>query len=322
MGFVVRRLAHAFLVFVGVSLLTFLLLELAPGDFFNDLLLNLQTSPETVAAMRAQYGLDRSLPVRYGMWLRSVATGEWGYSFAYHLPVFPLLWARAKNTLLLTVVAGLLAWSVAVPLGVWTAEHRGRWLDRLISGLSSSLLALPELLLALACLVLAVRTRMFPLGGMVSLDYAGLGAAAKIRDLAIHMALPVLVLVLGAVPVFLRHVRAGMIEALAQPFVQSARGHGISRRTILYRYALPAAANPLISLLGLSLATLLSGSLLVEVIMSWPGLGPLLMEAILGRDIYVVIGTVMLSTVFLVLGNFVADVLLYAVDPRIRTEST
>jgi peptide/nickel transport system permease protein len=321
MRFVLRRLAHTLLVLLGVSVLTFCLLELAPGDFFNDLLLNLQTSPETVAAMRAQYGLDRPLPVRYGLWLRSVALGDWGYSFAYHLPVFPLLWARAKNTLLLTVVAALLAWLLAIPLGIWTAEHRGRWLDRFVSGISSSLLAIPELLLALAFLVFAVRTRMFPVGGMVSLDHAELSTTAKIRDLAIHMVLPVLVLVLGTFPIFLRHVRAGMIEALAQPFVQSARGHGISRRTILYRYALAAAANPLISLLGLSIATLLSGSLLVEVIMSWPGLGPLLLEAILGRDIYVVIGAVMLSTVFLVSGNFLADVLLYAVDPRIRAES-
>jgi peptide/nickel transport system permease protein len=133
------------------------------------------------------------------------------------------------------------------------------------------------------------------------------------------MALPVAALVLSALPMLLRHVRASVAEALEAPFLRAAAGHGIPPRTILYRYALRAAANPLISLFGFSVGTLLSGSLLVEVIMSWPGLGPLLLEAILARDLYVVIGGVLLSMVFLVGGNLLADFLLYWADPRIRT---
>jgi len=321
MAYFARRLLHSMLVLVGVSLLSFLFLELAPGEFFSDMRLNPQISPQTVAALRSQYGLDQSLPIRYGCWLRSVARGEWGYSFAYNLPVAQLIWARARNTLGLTVVAALLAWFGAIPLGVFAAERRGRWGDRIAAAGSSALLATPGLVLALALLAFAIRSGSFPVGGMVSLDYAGLGAGGKIRDLVAHFSLPVLALVLAALPVFFRHVRAGMLEALALPSIQAARGHGIPRRRILFRYALPAAANPLISLLGLSIATLLSSSLLVEVIMSWPGLGPMLLEAILARDLYLVIGAVMLSTIFLVAGNLMADVLLYWSDPRIRRKT-
>jgi peptide/nickel transport system permease protein len=168
--------------------------------------------------------------------------------------------------------------------------------------------------------VFAVRTRMFPVGGMVSLDFDGLSVVGKVGDLVRHMFLPVSVLILSILPVLLRHVRSSVAEALEAPFFRAAEGHGISRMRLLWRYALPAAANPLISLLGFTLGTLLSASLLIEFVLSWPGLGPLLLEAILARDLYVVVGGVLLSTVFLVTGNFVADVLLYWFDPRIRTE--
>jgi peptide/nickel transport system permease protein len=135
------------------------------------------------------------------------------------------------------------------------------------------------------------------------------------------MTLPLLSLVLIALPLLVRHIRAAVADTLDEPYMRAARGHGIARRRLLYGYALRAAANPLISLFGFSVGALLSGSLLVEVIMSWPGLGPLLVEAILSRDLYVVIGGVLLSTLFLVIGNLIADLLLYWADPRIRREA-
>ena len=178
---------------------------------------------------------------------------------------------------------------------------------------------MPDLLLALALLILAVRTGWFPTGGMASVGFESLSWFAKVRDLVSHMALPVAALALSTVPLLVRHVRSAMMGVLGSGFLRAAQAHGIPRRTILYRYALPAAAHPLISLCGFSLGALLSGSLIVEVVMSWPGLGPLLLEAILARDLYLVIGGVMLSAIFLVTGNFIADLLLYWADPRIRT---
>jgi len=187
---------------------------------------------------------------------------------------------------------------------------------------TAALLIVPDLALALGLLVLAVRSGWLPTGGMVSVGFDGFSLAQKIRDVAVHLVLPVTVLVVSALPVLLRHVRSAVAEALESPFLRAAQGHGISRPRLLYRYALPAAGYPLIALFGFSLGTLLSGSLLVEVVMSWPGLGPFLLEAILARDLYVVIGGVLLSTLFLVTGNFLADLLLYWVDPRIRAEAS
>jgi len=223
--------------------------------------------------------------------------------------------------LLLTVIATLLAWALALPLGIWSATTLGRLPDRALSGVTAALLVIPDLVLALGLLILAVRTGWFPTGGMVSVGYEDLAPLQKLRDIALHMALPMIALVLSALPLLVRHIRAAIAEVLSTPFLRAAASHGIQRRTLLYRYALRAAANPLISLFGLSMGGLLSGSLIIEVVMSWPGLGPLLLEAILARDLYVVIGGVLCSTVFLVAGNFLADVLLYLADPRIRTQA-
>lgn len=322
MPFLWRRFVHSLFLLFGVSVFSFVLFELAPGSFFDEMRLNPQISPATVAALRARYGMDLSLPERYVRWLRSVAAGEMGYSFAYGSPVGPLLRDRALNTLALAGTATLLAWLLAIPLGVWFAARRGQWPDKLGAAGTSALLATPDLVVALALLSFAVRSGALPTGGMVSPHFADLGPLAKAKDLASHAVLPVSALVLGVLPGLVRHVRAGMLEALSAPFLRAARAHGIPRRRRLFRYALRAAANPLCSLFGLSVASLLSMSLLTEVVMSWPGLGPLLLDAILARDLYLVIGPVMVSTLFLLAGNLLADLLLYAVDPRIRMEAT
>jgi peptide/nickel transport system permease protein len=280
--------------------------------------LNPQISTERLSALRAEYQVDRPMALRYTRWAGALAHGDLGFSFGYNMPVAPLLWPRARNTLLLTGTATLLVWMLALPLGVWSAERLGRPVDVALSWATAILLIIPDLALALGLLVVAVRSGWLPTGGMVSVGFDGFSTAQKIRDLVLHLVLPVTVLVATALPILLRHVRAAVAEALESPFLRAAEGHGISRRRMLYRYALPAAAHPLIALFGFSLGTLLSGSLLVEVVMSWPGLGPFLLEAILARDLYVVIGGVLLSTLFLVAGNFAADLLLYWADPRIR----
>jgi peptide/nickel transport system permease protein len=319
MRYFFARLMHAAVLLIGVSVLTFLFSTLAPGSYFDEMRINPQISRETVAALRAQYQLDRPLPVRYVRWVNSLLHGEMGFSFAYDSPVAPLLWVRARNTLLLTLTATLIAWALALPLGIWSATTLGRLPDRTLSLATAALLVIPDLVLAICLLILAVRTGWFPTGGMVSISFEDLSPFQKFRDIALHMELPAMALVLSAMPMLVRHVRAAVADVLDAPYLRAAAALGMRRRTLLYRYALRAAANPLISLLGFSVGALLSGSLLVEVVMSWPGLGPLLLEAILARDLYVVIGGVLCSTVFLVAGNFLADLLMYWADPRIRT---
>ncbi len=320
MKYLGHRILQSFFLLVGVSLLSFVFVELSPGNFFDDMRLNPRISNETVSRLRMHYGMDQPLPVRYARWLGSVAKGEFGFSFAYNAPVASLLWPRARNTLLLTGSATLLAWMIALPLGILSAGRRHGWIDRATLLLTSVVLAIPDLLMALGLLLFAVRTRLLPAGGMMSLGSENLGAWEQTKSVAIHMIGPVSVLVLASLPTLMRHTRAAMIEALDSPFARAARAHGISPCRILFRHAFPVALNPLISLFALSLGSLLSASLLTEVVVSWPGLGPLLVEAILGRDIYVVIGAVVFASAFLVCGALLGDVLLFAADPRIRTE--
>jgi peptide/nickel transport system permease protein len=183
---------------------------------------------------------------------------------------------------------------------------------------TSVVLAVPDLLLALVILMFALHTGRFPVGGMNSDAAREQGGFLLLLDTVWHMVLPVGVLVIGSLPTILRHVRASMIEVLGSSYIRAAQGHGLAGLTLLLRHALRAAANPLISLFGLSVAGLLSASLLVETIVGWPGMGPTVIEATLGRDLFVVIGVAMFSTAFLAFGNFLADVFLYASDPRIR----
>ncbi len=316
--YIARRIGHGCLLLLGVSILLFILLQAAPGEFLSDLKLNPQISPETIVAMRAQYGLDQPLPVRYWKWLKSSAKGDFGYSFAYNMAASKLLWPRARNTLLLSIPAVLISWMIAVPLGVLVAGSKWRWVDRIFSASTSTLLGLPDVLIALLALLIALKSGLFPVGGMSSVGMQEQSTWEWLRDLVWHMVLPVAALVIGLLTMILRHVRSSVSEVLESTYMRAAEGHGLARFKLLFRYALPAAANPLISLFGLSVALLFSISLLIEVVMSWPGMGPLLLESILARDFFVVIGAVMLSTVFLIAGNLLGDILLYVCDPRIR----
>jgi peptide/nickel transport system permease protein len=320
MRYLTRRLLHSILLLLVVSIFSFAILQLAPGDFFTPLSVNPQITARTVSTLRSHYGLDESFSIRYAHWLYSVFRGDLGLSFAYGTPVAPLLAVRARNTLLLTGTSLLLAWLLAIPFGIWSAARRGKSIDRAGGFFTSSLLTVPDLVLFLALLLIAVRTGWFPTGGMMSATFEDLSIGGKVKDLAAHLFLPVVGLVLATLPPLVRHIRSAMIEVLGAPFVGAARAHGISESRVLLRYALPLAANPLITLFGYSIAGMLSASLLVEVVLSWPGVGPLLVDSILAKDVYVVVGAVMLSSVFLVVGNLVADVLLFATDPRIRTE--
>jgi peptide/nickel transport system permease protein len=320
MRYLAQRILHAALLLLAISFFSFALLQLAPGDYFDSMRLNPQISRQTLTGMRSEYGLDRPLPIRYARWLASLLHGELGVSLASRGPVAPVLRVRARNTLVLSGTATLFAWLLALPMGIWSATKRSGWADRIWGVATSALLTIPDLVLFLGLLLLAIRTGWFPTGGMRTEAAAGLGLWSSAKDFALHLILPSFGVALVSLPILVRHIRAAMIEALESPFLRAARGHGIPNSRLLFRYALPAASNPLISLLGFSVATMLSASALAEIVWSWPGLGPLLVESILSRDVYVVVAIVMLSSMFLVAGNLLADLLLFASDPRIRME--
>lgn len=306
-----RRVVHSIALLVVISALAFALSQLAPGSFLDELKINPQISAQTLAGLRAQYGLDQPLPVRYFRWLKSVAVGDFGYSLAYNMPVKKLIWDRLGNTLLLGGTAMVLAWVTALPCGIWSAYKARRWIDHFLVASSALLLGTPELALALLFILVAAH-----FGSFNSEPEQKQQALSALR----HIGIPAVILGLAAFPILFRHVRAAMNEVWHSPFLQAAKGHGIGNIRLLLRHALPAAANPLISLLGLSLAGVVSASFLVEVITGWPGIGPLFLEAIYGRDFHVVMAVVMLFSVFLIVANLIADLLLYAADPRVRAE--
>ena len=317
-SFWIGRIAQALFALFAVSILAFLFLELAPGDYFGRMRLSPQISRETLEAMRVQYGLDRPFVERYWTWLGAVVTGTWGFSFAYGIAVVPLVWGRAMNTLVLGASALAVAWALALPVGVWWATRRSTNVFSL-GFLTSVILGFPELIVALAMLVLAERSGAFPVGGMRSIGADDLSTFGRARDLLWHLVLPVTTLALPAFAVLVRHVKAAVEDVMEETFVCNARALGVTGRRLVLHHILRPAANPLISIAGLSVASLLSGSFIVEVVMGWPGLGPFLLEAIRARDVHVVIGGVMCSAVLVVAGGLLTDVFLYLNDPRMES---
>jgi peptide/nickel transport system permease protein len=309
---------RALLLLACVSFLAFAAVDRAPGDPLGDLRLDPRVSPATIARLRAQRWLDRPLPVRYAAWVRSVAAGDFGDSAIYGEPVRVVLAPRAARTLLLTGLATALAWCCALPLGAWAAATRGGLVDRLIGAGSSLVAGVPDVLLALVALWLAVGTGWFPAGGASSLDAELAGGLARWRDAAWHLVLPVAVLTLVLLPVLVRHVRTATLAALHTPALVAARARGVGGGRLVRRHALRLAAPSLAALAGLSLAGLLSGSLAVEVIMGWPGLGPLLLEATLARDAALVVAASTAAAALLAIGTLAGDALAWLFEPRLR----
>lgn len=315
-----RRILRSAVLLLAVSALSFSLFQLAPGNFFDDLRVDPQTSAQTIEALKKQYRLNEPIVERYFHWLGSVLRGDWGTSLAYNTPIGPLLFERAGNTLLLTIPAAGCAWIMAVPFALLTASAGG--VRRMVANsVVAFCLSLPQVVVLLALMALAAHFEVLPAGGMSSFGVSHLNGWARFQDLMLHMAVPLAALVLAALPTLFIHARAALVEALESPFVLFARANGISRQRLLIRHVLPAALNPMIVLFGLSVGTLLSSSLLVEAVSGWPGLGHLLLLSLLQRDLLVVAGAVLLSATFLIAGNLLADALLYIADPRIREES-
>jgi peptide/nickel transport system permease protein len=318
-AFLVRRTIGltALLALAGAA--AFLMIASMPGSYEQALRLEPHYSAGAAAAFEHRHGLDRSVGVRIAGWLAAASRGSLGTSIEYEAPVAPIVATRAARTLLLAGVATVGAWLVALPLGVaMAAGARGRW-DRAGEAAVTVALALPEPVLVIGLTVAAAQSGVVPAGGMFSAraDVPGASVLAMSLDVARHLLLPASALAIGLLPVLVRHVRNSLAGTLGSPFVLAARARGIPPARLLFRSTLRAAATPLISLAGLSVGSLFSASLLVEVITGWPGLGPLLVEAARSRDVPVVVGVALCSTACLAVGGFATDLALRWADPRI-----
>jgi peptide/nickel transport system permease protein len=299
------------LVLLIVSALTFGLLAAAGGDALTALRNDPLVKAETVEQLRRVYGLDESLPVRYARWLGNLARRDLGESFFYHAPVSQILWPRLLNTLLLAGVALALACTFSLALGAWAARREGSWIDRLCGALILLAASTPRLVLALAALLFAARTSLFSAGAETSVG-AGGGAA--------RVLLPALVLAVPLVALFLAQTREGVGAALREDFVRVARAKGLPERVVVLRHAMRAALNPLITIFGYSLGYTISGSVIVETVLGWPGLGHLSVVAVRSRDVPLLMGVVLTTATAVLLGNLLADILLRANDPRLRDD--
>jgi peptide/nickel transport system permease protein len=313
--FVLRRFLTTLPLLFIITLLAFLLLELAPGDYFSQLEQDPTISRETLVSLRAEFALDRPVVVQYVYWLRNILRGNFGRSIAYRIPVLDLLLPRLFNTVMLSLTALFMGWLVAVPCGVLAARFQGRPLDRLLGIASFTGLAVPEFMLAFLAIWLAATTGAFPVGGAGGL---GMEGWAGFVDYVRHLLPPAIVLSIASIASLQRLMRSNVLEELGKDYVRTARAKGLTRGRVLWRHAVPNALNPMITLFGLELSALASGAALVENVMAWPGLGKLLLEATLSQDIHVVLASLLFGTLLLVCGNLLADIMLGLVDPRIR----
>jgi peptide/nickel transport system permease protein len=316
--YILRRLLQTIPLLVGISALTFLLMQLAPGDFLNTMAENPAISTETIEAMRRRFGLDQPWYVQYGLYLKNLFLKfDFGESFSRHQPVFEVLREGLGNTLILAGASAIVTWGLAIPLGVWAAMRQYGWVDKTLSFMAFVWLSVPEVLSGLLLLMLAARTGWFPVGGMRAIDHQEMDAVGRALDLAHHLALPALVV--GLIPLAgrMRQMRGNLLDVLHLDYVTTARAKGLSENKVVFKHALRNAINPLITLFGYTLGALVSGSFIAEIIFSWPGLGRITLDAILSQDQYLVMGSVLMASVVIVMGNLVADLLLAIADPRI-----
>lgn len=319
-NYIIRRILISIPLLLAMSLVTFLAINLAPGNFFDTLRLDPQFSEETIKHYETLYHLDKPVIVQYLYWLKSLVRLDFGYSFFYNAPVKKVISSRLLNTLLLASVSLLFTWLIAIPLGIIAAVKRNRFADRFFSFLAFIGLSIPNFFFALLLLYFASALGILPLGGMRSADFESLNFLAKIWDIARHLFIPTVVISTSAFAGLQRLMRGNLLDVLRQQYILTARAKGLPENRIIYHHALRNAINPLVTIFGYQLSGLLSGAALTEIICNWPGLGSLLLAAVRAQDIYLVMGSMMMGGFLLLAGNLFADILLAWVDPRIRYE--
>jgi peptide/nickel transport system permease protein len=292
---------------------------LAPGDITSEQV-GTGVSGRTLAAERARLGLDRPLARQYFEWMGRAARLDFGTSLMYGRPVAGLVAERARNTALLAVVALLVATLIGLPLGVVAGSRRGA-VSTLVRSGSVLALSMPSLVSSLLLVFVAARTGWLPTGGMTALEPGAGGWFASLVDLARHLVLPAAALALPLAATIERLQARAVADTLQEPFVIAALARGVPASRVLWRSALKPALRPVTAIYGLIFGSLLSGSFVVEIVTSWPGLGRLMFDALRSRDMYLVSGCAAAGAVFLALGGLLSDLALALVDPRLRARS-
>jgi len=320
-GYLVRRIAGIVPLLVGISFISFFVIQLAPGSPVERLTeLNPKASPEVRERLEKAFGLDKPLHVQYWRWLQKIAKGDFGTSFATdRRPVLDKIAEALPVTLLLNSLSLLLILVMGIPIGVYSATHPYSLSDRVTTVFVFLGFAMPTFWFALLCMLLfGVDLRWLPISGLVSMNYDMLGPLGKASDLALHLVLPVSVSALTGLAGISRYMRSSMLEVVRQDYITTARAKGLTERAVIYRHALRNALLPVITILGLSLPALIGGSVIFETIFAIPGMGRLFYDAVLSRDYPLVMGILIIGAILTLFGNLLADVSYAIADPRLR----
>lgn len=315
--YILKRILQVIPLLILVSLISFFIIRLSPVDPLAELRLNPSISQETLNKEMKRLKLDKPIYIQYASWAKSFVQGDLGYTSAGE-KVSTKLKERIPNTLLLTSIVIFMTWIVGIPLGVLAAIKKETVFDRILTVVSSIGMAIPSFFFAILMLIFAVKTGWFPVGGLTSYDFNEMSFCGKVMDLSKHLVLPVIVLFTISLSGLQRQMRANMLEVLDSDYVKFARAKGLSEGKVIFKHALRNAINPMITLLGFEFAGLLSGAALTEYVFQFPGLGRLILEAVMKSDINLVMASLMMGTIMLILGNLIADILLMIADPRIR----
>ncbi len=317
LGYILKRILQTIPLLFLVSVISFFIIRLSPVDPLGELRLNPSISQETLEKEQKRLGLDKPIYVQYFLWAKSFIKGDLGYTSAGE-KVSTKLAERIPNTVLLTSVVIFSTWLVGIPLGLLAAIRQKSYLDRLLTLLTSMGMAIPSFFLAILLLLFAVKTGWFPAGGLTSYNFSEMTFLEKFFDISKHLFLPALVLFTVSLSGLQRQMRANTLEVLDSDYIKYARAKGLPESKIIFKHALRNAINPMITLLGFEFAGLLSGAALTEYVFQYPGLGRLILEAVMKSDINLVMASLMIGAFMLVLGNLIADILLIITDPRIR----
>ncbi len=317
LSYLLRRLVQMVPLLVGITFLSFFIIDLAPGDYFSTLRMNPAMSPQLVADLERQFGYGDPLLLRYLKWLWSAAHLDLGISLAYRVNVIDLIGMRAGNTVILALSSMLMTWTLSIPMGILVALRPNSLTDRALSLAAFVGMSLPSFFLAFLLMYAALQTGWFPIGGTISIDYDSLTLWGKIVDRAYHLVLPTIVLGTAGMAGLMRLMRANILEIKEADYVRSARAKGLSETVVVGKHILRNALNPFVTLAGSELGDLLGGAALVEAVMNLQGLGTLMLDAVRSLDVYLVMGSVLIGSILLLVGNLLADLALTLVDPRI-----
>jgi peptide/nickel transport system permease protein len=324
-SYLLRRLLGAIPLLLGILTLIFFIINIAPGDptarYFNP-----NVAPEVIEQMRRNLGLDQPLHIQYFRWLSSFVQGNFGYSFGQMRPISEILPGVLWNTAQLMIVALVVIFALGMLIGIIQAVRQYSVADNVLTFVALFFYSMPSFWLALMLiLIFSLKASQwglpiqFPASQMTSVGYEFLSTGEQIRDRFMHMVLPVIALGIGGAAGIARYMRGSMLEVIHQDYIRTARAKGLSERTVIFKHGLRNALIPIVTLLGLYLPYLLSGSVLIETIFAWPGMGRLIVEAIFQRDYPLVMATSFIAAGLVVLGTLLADILYAVVDPRIRS---